>query len=43
MQVYEMGSMVSAIATTRIAARPPAPSPLENALVLLIAAKLLNL
>ena len=43
MQVYEMGSMVSAIATTRIAARAPPPSPLENALVLLIAAKLLNL
>ncbi|WP_395943767.1 RebB family R body protein [Brevundimonas sp.] len=43
MQVYEMGGMASAVATTRIAARPPARDPVESALVLLVALKLLNL
>ncbi|MBA4806083.1 RebB family R body protein [Brevundimonas sp.] len=43
MQVYEVGGMVSAIATTRIAGRSAAPSSLETALVLLVALKLLNL
>lgn len=43
MQVYEMGSMVSALATTRIAHKAPASNSLENALVLLVALKLLKL
>ena len=43
MQVYEMGSMVSALASARIAAKPPASNSLESALVLLVALKLLNL
>lgn len=42
MQVYETGSMVSAVATARIAARPNASSSLETALSLLVALKLLN-
>ena len=43
MQVYAMGSTVSAAATSRIAGRPAPPDTVTQALVLLVAAKLLNL
>ena len=43
MQVYEMGSLVSAAATARIAARPPASNTLETAVMLLVALKMLKL
>ena len=43
MQVYEMGGLVSAAATARVAARPPASNTLETAVMLLVALKMLKL
>ncbi len=43
MQVYEMGGLVSAAATARVAARPPASNTLETAVMLLAALKMLKL
>lgn len=42
-QVYQAGSMGAAVATARLAPTPPVSRSLENALALLVAAKLLNL
>jgi len=43
LQVYEMGGLVSAAATARVAARPPASNTLETAVMLLVALKMLKL